>query len=197
MIEERHLIVGLGNPGEQYKYNRHNIGFMLIDVLAERWGIKMKRHRKNSLIGEGIFDNVPIVLAKPQTYMNNSGLAVAPLSRLYAVPPQKILVVCDDLDLAFGRIRLRPSGNAGGHHGLESIITQLTTHEFPRLRIGIGRPNNNREDVIDFVLTSFHNSEKKKLSKVLDVAAEAVETYLKLGIEMAMTQFNGVYLDEV
>ncbi|HOJ00729.1 MAG TPA: aminoacyl-tRNA hydrolase [Anaerolineaceae bacterium] len=196
MTGEKHLIVGLGNPGNQHEKNRHNIGFMVVDALAKRWGISMKRNRKNALTGEGTYQGIPVVLAKPQTYMNNSGLSVGPLSRLYEILPENLLVIYDDLDLAFGRIRLRASGSAGGHHGMESIIEKASTSEFPRLRIGIGRPQHEGEDVIDFVLTGFHGPDKQKLKTVLSQAADAVETYLQSGIEIAMTQFNGVFLDE-
>lgn len=196
MTGEKHLIVGLGNPGEQHEENRHNMGFMVIDTLAKRWGITMKRNRKNALTGEGNYLGDPVVLAKPQTFMNNSGLSVGPLSRLYGVLPENLLVIYDDLDLAFGRIRLRASGSAGGHHGMESIIAKVSTSDFPRLRIGIGRPQHEGEEVIDFVLTGFHGTDKKKLKDVLNQAADAVETYLQSGIEIAMTQFNGTFLDD-
>ncbi len=196
MTGDKHLIIGLGNPGDQHADNRHNIGFKVIDVLAERWEIKLKRNRKNALTGEGTYLGNAVVLAKPQTYMNNSGLSVGPLSRLYGVLPENLLVIYDDLDLAFGRIRLRAAGSAGGHHGMESIIEKVSTNEFPRLRIGIGRPNHEGEEVVDFVLTGFHSSDKQKLKTVLKQAADAVETYLKSGIEIAMTQFNGTFLDD-
>ncbi len=196
MTGEKHLIIGLGNPGDQHAENRHNIGFKVIDVLAARWEIKLKRNRKNALTGEGTYLGNAVVLAKPQTFMNNSGLSVGPLSRLYGIFPENLLVIYDDLDLAFGRIRLRAAGSAGGHHGMESIIEKVSTNEFPRLRIGIGRPDHENEEVVDFVLTGFHSSDKQKLKTVLNQAADAVETYLKSGIEIAMTQFNGTYLDD-
>lgn len=196
MNKEKYLIVGLGNPGKQYEAIRHNVGFMAVDRLAARWQIEMRRHRKNAQTGEGKFDGIPVVLAKPQTFMNNSGLSVGPLQRLYAIEADRLLVVYDDLDLAFGRIRLRAGGGAAGHHGMESIIAKLSTREFPRLRIGIGRPKHEGEEVIDFVLTDFHGSDKAKLESVLDQAADAVETFLRSGIELAMTRFNGNYLED-
>ncbi|NMB60925.1 MAG: aminoacyl-tRNA hydrolase [Chloroflexi bacterium] len=196
MNKEKYLIVGLGNPGKQYEASRHNVGFMAVDRLAARWQIEMRRHRKNAQTGEGKFDGIPVVLAKPQTFMNNSGLSVGPLQRLYAIEANRLLVVYDDLDLAFGRIRLRAGGGAAGHHGMESIIAKLSTREFPRLRIGIGRPKHEGEEVIDFVLTDFHGSDKAKLESVLDQAADAVETFLRSGIELAMTRFNGNYLED-
>ncbi len=196
MNKEKYLIFGLGNPGKQYEASRHNVGFMAVDRLAARWQIEMRRHRKNAQTGEGKFDGIPVVLAKPQTFMNNSGLSVGPLQRLYAIEANRLLVVYDDLDLAFGRIRLRAGGGAAGHHGMESIIAKLSTREFPRLRIGIGRPKHEGEEVIDFVLTDFHGSDKAKLESVLDQAADAVETFLRSGIELAMTRFNGNYLED-
>lgn len=196
MNKEKYLIFGLGNPGKQYEASRHNVGFMAVDRLAARWQIEMRRHRKNAQTGEGKFDGIPVVLAKPQTFMNNSGLSVGPLQRLYAIEANRLLVVYDDLDLAFGRIRLRAGGGAAGHHGMESIIAKLSTREFPRLRIGIGRPKYEGEEVIDFVLTDFHGSDKAKLESVLDQAADAVETFLRSGIELAMTRFNGNYLED-
>jgi PTH1 family peptidyl-tRNA hydrolase len=141
MTVEKHLIIGLRNPGDQHEDNRHNVGFMVINVLAARWKIELRRNRKNALTGEGTFMGNPVVLAKPQTFMNNSGLSVGPLSRLYGVLPENLLVIYDDLDLAFGRIRLRASGSAGGHHGMESIFEKLSTSDFPSLRICFGRPN--------------------------------------------------------
>lgn len=196
MAGEKYLIIGLGNPGDRFEANRHNMGFMVVDLLAERWGIEIKRKRRNALTGEGKYLENTVVLAKPQTFMNNSGLSVGPLSRLYNISPENLLVIYDDLDLAFGRIRLRASGSAGGHHGVESIIEKISTNKFPRLRIGIGRPNHEGEEVIDFVLTGFHGADKRKLKTVLNQAADAVETYLRSGIEIAMTQFNGTFLDD-
>ena len=196
MAGEKYLIVGLGNPGDRFEENRHNMGFMVVDALAERWGIEIKRKRRNALTGEGKYLENAVVLAKPQTFMNNSGLSVGPLSRLYNISPENLLVIYDDLDLAFGRIRLRASGSAGGHHGVESIIQKVSTNKFPRLRIGIGRPKHTSEEVIDFVLTGFHGNDKKKLKTVLEQATNAVEVYLQFGIEIAMTRFNGTFLDD-
>lgn len=195
MGTEKYLIIGLGNPGKQYATSRHNVGFMVIERLSERWKIELRRNRKNAQTGEGKFNGIPVILAKPHTFMNNSGLSVGPLQRLYGIEADHLVVVYDDLDLAFGRIRLRAGGGAAGHHGMESIIAKLSTRDFPRLRIGIGRPKYEGEEVIDFVLTDFHGSDKVKLDAVLDQAADAVETFLQSGIELAMTRFNGNYLE--
>jgi len=196
MTSEKFLIAGLGNPGKQYEDNRHNVGFMVADVLADRWQIEMKRKRKNALTGEGVFESHSVILAKPQTYMNNSGLSIGPLQRLYGIQAENMLVIYDDLDLPFGRIRLRASGGAAGHHGMESIIEKVSTRDFPRLRVGIGRPQHAGEEVVDFVLKSFQSSDRKKLKTVLDQAADAVEMVLRSGIEIAMTHFNGTFLDD-
>lgn len=196
MTSEKFLIAGLGNPGKQYEDNRHNVGFMVADVLADRWQIEMKRKRKNALTGEGIFESHSVILAKPQTYMNNSGLSIGPLQRLYGIQAENMLVIYDDLDLPFGRIRLRASGGAAGHHGMESIIEKVSTRDFLRLRVGIGRPQHAGEEVVDFVLKSFQSSDRKKLKTVLDQAADAVEMVLRSGIEIAMTHFNGTFLDD-
>ena len=196
MTSEKFLIAGLGNPGKQYEDNRHNVGFMVADVLADRWQIEMKRKRKNALTGEGVFEGHSVILAKPQTYMNNSGLSLGPLQRLYGIQAENMLVIYDDLDLPFGRIRLRASGGAAGHHGMESIIEKVSTRDFPRLRVGIGRPQHTGEEVVDFVLKSFQSSDRKKLAVVLDQAADAVEMVLRSGIEIAMTHFNGTFLDD-
>ncbi len=196
MTAEKILIVGLGNPGKQYEDNRHNVGFMVADVLADRWQIELKRKRKNALTGEGVFKGHSIILAKPQTFMNNSGLSVGPLQRLYNIQTENLLVIYDDLDLPFGRIRLRASGGAAGHHGMESIIEKISTRDFPRLRVGIGRPKHEGEGVVDFVLKSFQSTDKKKLTVVLDQAADAVEMVLQSGIEIAMTHFNGTFMDD-
>ncbi|HAF62331.1 MAG TPA: aminoacyl-tRNA hydrolase [Anaerolineaceae bacterium] len=196
MTIEKFMIVGLGNPGKQYEDNRHNVGFMVADVLSQRWKIDLKRKRKNALTGEGVFAGHSVILVKPQTFMNNSGLSVGPLQRLYGIQAGNLLIIYDDLDLPFGRIRLRASGGAAGHHGMESIIEKVSTRDFPRLRVGIGRPKYEGEEVIDFVLKSFQSSDKKKLTVVLNQAADAVEMVLRSGIEIAMTQFNGTFLDD-
>jgi PTH1 family peptidyl-tRNA hydrolase len=198
MNEEKKLIIGLGNPGKDYADNRHNIGFMCVDMLAERWNINIKRKRKNAKIGQGHFGDHPVILAKPQTYMNSSGISVSMLANYFRIQPINVLIIHDDLDLAFGRIRLRESGGAAGHHGMESIINKLSTKDFPRLRIGIGRPKIAGDDeVIDFVLNGFKNHEQKKLKAVLELSANSVEDFLCNGIEHAMSQFNGMYIEKV
>lgn len=185
----RLLIVGLGNPGAEYARTRHNVGFMVIDILARRHDIKTDRVEKRAIVGRGLIGDAPVVLAKPQTYMNLSGESVAPLLRKYALSPAEVLVVTDDLDLPIGRIRVRQSGSPGGHNGLKSLEAHLDTDEYPRLRIGVGRPRPGVR-VIDHVLTGFEPDEEPLLNETLDRAADAAETFLAEGALAAMRLFN-------
>lgn len=183
------LIVGLGNPGKEYEQTRHNIGFMLIDRLSARTGIKLNKTGHFSLWGSGKIGSEQVVLVKPQTYMNLSGSAVGSIARWYKLNPQDFLIVFDDLDLPLGKIRIKEQGGAGGHRGLTSIINQFGTPEIPRLRIGIDRPD---EDfpVPDYVLSRFTAQEKEDLDRVLSCAVEAVLILIKNGINKAMNQYN-------
>ena len=156
------LIVGLGNPGPDYRHNRHNVGFMAIDALARALDIPIQRVELRALVGKGLLDGQRVILAKPQTFMNKSGQAVASLARFYKIPVDQILVVHDDLDLPFGNLRLRPEGGTGGHKGMDSIMNRLGTREFPRLRVGIGRPPG-RMDPADFVLHDFDPPQQELL----------------------------------
>lgn len=180
------LIVGLGNPGEAYQNTRHNVGFMTVDRLARRLGISIKKRECFSLTGDIHLDGEKLILAKPQTYMNLSGRAVLALTEYYKVPPEELLVVCDDLDLPFGRLRLRLRGGSGGHRGLSSIIGLLGTDCFPRLRIGIGRG----EEVVSYVLGRFGSEEESLLNEVLDSAVESILTARKEGYNRAMNRYN-------
>jgi peptidyl-tRNA hydrolase, PTH1 family len=186
----RYLVVGLGNPGERYRLNRHNIGFHCVGRLARDHGIAMNKRRFKAAWGQGRIAGEPVVLAMPQTFMNDSGQAVAPLSRWFKIPPERIMVVYDDLDLPVGRVRLRPGGSSGGHHGIESIIAHLGTREFNRLRIGIGRPEFG--DPIDYVLNDISREQEPALAEGCEVAARAIECFLERGIREAMNQYNGV-----
>lgn len=188
----RYLVVGLGNPGERYRRNRHNIGFHCLERLAYEHGIAITRRRFRAAWGQGRIGGEPVVLAMPQTYMNDSGQAVAPLSRWFKIPPERIMVVYDDLDLPVGRVRLRPGGSSGGHHGIESIIAHLGTHDFNRLRIGIGRPEVG--DPIDYVLNDISREQEPMLAEGCDVAARAVECFLERGIGEAMNVYNGIVI---
>lgn len=183
------LIVGLGNPGPDYRHNRHNVGFMAIDALARALDIPIQRVELRALVGKGLLDGQRVILAKPQTFMNKSGQAVASLARFYKIPVDQILVVHDDLDLPFGSLRLRPEGGTGGHKGMDSIMNRLGTREFPRLRVGIGRPPG-RMDPADFVLHDFDPPQQELLPQVLDRAVQAMRAFVLEGVEPAMTMFN-------
>lgn len=186
----RYLIVGLGNPGREYQFNRHNIGFMLIDQLCRALLTTPGMIQSKAIIAKAQFAGKKVILAKPQTYMNLSGQSVGSLVRYYKVPYDHLLVAHDDLDLPLGTIRLRPGGGSGGQKGVSSIIQQLGTQNFPRLRIGIGRPPG-RMDAAAYVLQDFNQEERDLLPEVLDRAAKAVLVFIENGLEMAMNQFNG------
>ena len=190
-----YLIVGLGNPGPKYRHNRHNVGFMVVDAFAERALIPIRRVEFRALIGKGERADQRLILAKPQTYMNNSGQAVGALARFYKVPVERLLVVHDDLDLPFGTLRLRPSGGAGGQRGMRSIIARLGTQDFSRLRVGISRPHG-RMDPSDYVLHDFDTPQAEFLPEVLGRAADAIDMFIKRGIEQAMNEFNGFVFGE-
>lgn len=185
------LIVGLGNPGREYKETRHNVGFMVVDRLCQKWGVKPNKLQAKALIAQAMVAEEKIILAKPQTFMNLSGQAVAPLARYYKLELPQVLVIHDDLDLPLGTIRLRPSGGSGGQKGLGSIIQQFGTQDFPRLRIGIGRPPG-RMEAADYVLQTFSKGEMETFQFVLVKAEEAVLSFIQQGIVTAMNQFNGV-----
>lgn len=184
----RVLIVGLGNPGRKYAKNRHNIGFMALDQLSERAEVPMSRVQFRSLVGNGRIAEQPAVLAKPQTYMNRSGEAVSSLVRFYKIVPANVLVVYDELDLPFGSLRLRQQGGAGGHNGMRSIIQHIG-NDFPRLRLGIGRPPG-QMDPAAYVLQDFKSQESTLLEQLLEDAVGAVKSFVQDGIELAMTWHN-------
>ena len=181
------LIVGLGNPGREYQGTRHNVGFAAIDVLARRHGIHVRSRRNKALVGEGVIGGSEVVLAKPLTFMNLSGQAVGGLVRRYRLDFSDITVICDDVNLPLGRLRVRAGGSAGGHKGLRSIIHSLGAEEFARIRIGIGSPAG---DMVDHVLSRFRKVERRIASEAVGKAADAAEAILTAGIEQAMNQFN-------
>lgn len=184
------LIAGLGNPGQEYRANRHNIGFMVIDRLAERLGARFTRLESKSLVAKIDYQGQRLVLAKPQTYMNLSGTSVGSLLRFYKISLGNFIVVYDDVDLALGTLRIRPDGGSAGQKGIASIIERLGTQEFPRLRLGIGRPPG-RMDAADYVLQDFSAQEIEFLAPIFDQAAEAILTYVISGLNAAMNQYNG------
>ncbi len=184
-----YLVAGLGNPGRRYKNSRHNIGFMAVSRVAQSLDLAFSRMQFNCLLAEGNFQGCKLLLSKPQTFMNQSGRAIAPLAKYYRVPMEQILVVYDDLDLPLGRLRLRPEGGSGGHQGMNSILAELNSQAFPRLRIGIGRPPG-RMDPAAYVLRPFSSEEKETLDLLLDRAADCIQAFLNEGLQAAMTQYN-------
>ncbi len=184
------LIIGLGNPGREYKDTRHNIGFMLIDSLAEKLSARGMKLQSKAIVTSAIYNEKKIILAKPQTYMNLSGQSVQGLLHFYKIPFEHLLVAHDDLDIPFGAIRIRPGGGPGGQRGMADTIEQLGTKDFPRLRLGIGRPPG-RMQAKDYVLQNFSKDEQKLLPEILSRASEAALEFVTNGLNMAMNKFNG------
>ncbi|MCX7760943.1 MAG: aminoacyl-tRNA hydrolase [Hydrogenothermaceae bacterium] len=180
-------IVGLGNPGEKYKKTRHNIGFMVIDKVAKRLNCGKKKEKAFSHLYE--CNDYDVILAKPQTYMNLSGNAVLNIMEDYNLKPEEILVIYDDLDLPLGTVKLRKNGSSGGHRGIKSIIEMIKTENFPRLRVGIGRPQS-KEDVADYVLSPFDRDEELTVEKVLSHCEDCLLNVLKYGVDKAMNSCN-------
>jgi peptidyl-tRNA hydrolase, PTH1 family len=184
------LVIGLGNPGPQYERTRHNAGFRIVDKLAVKFGWKWAERRGRAVLASGTIGSEKVVLAKPLTFMNLSGESVAELVRWYKVQPEDVLVIYDELDLPVGKVRLRPQGSAAGHNGLESIIRYLHTDQFPRLRVGIGRPSKQHMDGADYVLGTPPGDERILLATGEDRAIEAVEIWIAQGIDAAMNLVN-------
>ncbi|MGO8950810.1 MAG: aminoacyl-tRNA hydrolase [Ktedonobacterales bacterium] len=184
------LIVGLGNPGLRYAHTRHNAGFDAVDVIANRQKWTWDARRSHALLAGGVIAGNKVVLAKPQTYMNESGIAVGELVRFYKIDPADLLVICDDLDLPLGRVRLRPGGSAGGQHGLESTISHLGTNTFARIKIGVGRPANGHDENIGFLLSVPKGDERIQLDWAIERAADAAWCWLEEGIDVAMNRYN-------
>ncbi|MBI3879989.1 MAG: aminoacyl-tRNA hydrolase [Verrucomicrobia bacterium] len=190
-MENQHLIVGLGNPGDQYAHTRHNAGFMVADALAGRWRSKWTLEKKfNARIARGEFGGGRVILCQPQTYMNDSGEAVAAVMNFFKIGAARLMLVVDDADLPLGEIRLRERGGTGGHHGLESVEAHVGSPDYARQRIGIGRRDGARE-ITGHVLGTFGADEREILGKVLERAADQLESWLTGGTQKAMNQFNG------
>jgi peptidyl-tRNA hydrolase, PTH1 family len=184
------LVVGLGNPGPQYAKTRHNVGFMVADLLAGRMGAAFKVHKKSGAeIVTGRLGHRPVVLAKPRTYMNESGRQVGPLAKFYSVSPADLIVIHDELDIDFGQIRLKLGGGEGGHNGLRSVVNALGTKDFQRVRIGIGRPPG-RKDPASFVLENFSAAERPEVPTLCEMAADACELLIESGLEPAQNQVH-------
>jgi PTH1 family peptidyl-tRNA hydrolase len=184
---DRWLVVGLGNPGREYESSRHNFGFLVIDELARRHGGRVTARAARSLTASVRLDDRELILAKPQTFMNLSGEAVKRLRAKYVVPLDRTLVIHDELDLPFGRLRVRRGGSSAGNHGLDSIITALGTVDFARFRVGIGRPPG---DGADYVLSPFTEDERRQVPEIVARVADAVEVGVRQGVDRAMTDFN-------
>ncbi len=191
-----YVIAGLGNPGRKYAHTRHNAGFDAVDLLAEKYGIKITGKRKKSRTGRGVIEGMNVILVKPQTFMNLSGEALREIVDAYHVKPEHIVVLSDDIHLNTGSIRVRNSGSAGGHNGLKNIIQQLGTDNFKRVRIGVG-PMPAEEDQIAFVLSRISKEDRKRLNEALTDAGDAAVVMLKDGPEKAMNLYNGKKRDEI
>ncbi|HVK59496.1 MAG TPA: aminoacyl-tRNA hydrolase [Candidatus Kapabacteria bacterium] len=190
-----YLVAGLGNPGAEYARTRHNAGFMAVECFGSKFGANWKNEAKfQSRVARIEARGRKVILCEPQTFMNASGEAIAPLAAYYKVPQERILVVVDDADLPFGQIRLRAEGSSGGHHGLDSIEHHLSTRQFARLRVGIGRTDRGLREITGHVLGKFSADEAELLEKVLERTAGQIECYLTDGVQKAMSQFNGAVL---
>jgi len=184
-----YLIVGLGNPGPEYEQTRHNLGFKVIDDLVRRFDIPSLKSKCNSFIAEHNFEGHKIILAQPQTFMNNSGLAVRGLLEWFKIKPESLILIYDDVDLEVGQLRLREKGNAGGHHGVESVIDSVGTTQFARVRLGIGRESVTG-DVSDYVLAKIPKDQAESLAETVISAVDAVESIITDGLTKAMNKFN-------
>lgn len=188
---ESWLIVGLGNPGREYAHTRHNCGFRALDILAEKLGCKVDKGKFQGLYGQCSYQGKKLLLLKPQTYMNLSGRSVVQLSAYFHVPPQRIIVMFDDISLVPGRLRVRADGSAGGHNGIKSIIQEVGSQDFPRVKIGVGAKPNPEYDLADWVLSSFNACEEKALAPALERAADAALCIIEKGVPEAANRFNG------
>lgn len=184
-----YVIVGLGNPGKEYRDTRHNIGFKVIDLLGERNDIDIRKIKFKSVYGEGYINGEKVILVKPQTYMNNSGVAIREIMEYFKIPMDKLLIIVDDIDIDFASIRIKKKGSAGSHNGLKSVIYQLKDDKFPRIKIGIGK-RYKRQDLSDFVLSKFREEEIDDIKISIINAAEAVETIVGEDLNTAMNKYN-------
>lgn len=184
-----YLIVGLGNPEEKYSKTRHNMGFNVINKLSSKYEIKVNKRKFEALYGEGVIEEEKVILLKPQTYMNLSGKSIIKVINFYKIPLENIIVVYDDMDIAQGLIRIRKKGSSGSHNGMKSVISELNSEEFARVRVGIGKPKQKYE-MIDYVIGEISKKEEKELDKGVERAKEAIIEILKSGIDRTMNKFN-------
>ncbi len=188
-MDDVFLIVGLGNPGREYAQTRHNIGFRIADQLVKALGTRFSRQQNNAFVAAGIRGGKKVILAKPQTFMNLSGQSIAGLVRFHKVAYPRLLVMCDDIDLPFGALRIRASGGSAGQRGMQSILDSLASREIPRLRFGVGRPPG-RMDAADYVLHAFEPAEEEALPILIEKAAQAALTFVDLSLEESMNRYN-------
>ncbi len=186
-----YLIVGLGNPGREYENTRHNVGFSAVDFIADRYNIDVNREKYKGVYGEGRINNEKVILLKPTTYMNLSGEAIGLIKDFYKIENTNIIVIYDDISLDVGRLRIREKGSAGGHNGVKSIISNLNTDVFPRIKIGVGAP---KGDLVNYVLGKFNSEDKDILNKVFDVVKSAIETIISDDPKDSMNKYNGTNL---
>ena|SRR5579864_6098737 len=183
------LVAGLGNPGEEYALTPHNLGFLVVDRLAERHGIRVSRKDSKALVGVGEIDGHPVMLAKPQTFMNLSGTSLQPLMEKHSIELDRLVVVYDELDLAWGAVKIKPKGSAAGHNGMKSVIGSLGTSGIIRVRLGI-HPGRKLESGTEFLLSPLRRAQRKELDELVDYAADAVRAIIAGGVEKAMTKYN-------
>lgn len=186
------LIVGLGNPGKKYECTRHNVGWIALETLAGMHRISVNQLKFSATIGQGAIANTPVLLMKPQTFMNESGRAVREAANFYHIPPERVLVLYDDVSMEAGKLRIRAKGSAGGHNGIKSIIAQLGSDTFPRVKLGVGAPPHSDYDLADWVLGTFTKAEQALLAPCIDRACASIATILTQGCTAAANQFNGV-----
>ncbi len=186
-----YLIIGLGNPEEKYSNTRHNMGFDVINELSQKCDIKVSKYKFDALYGMGEINGKKVIMVKPQTYMNLSGESIRDIVNFYKIPVENVIIVCDDINIETGRIRIRPKGSDGGHNGLKSIIYQLASDEFVRIRMGVGAPKHEDYDLADYVLGKFSKEEIELLTPVAKKVTEAIEVIIKDGVQRAMNKFNG------
>ncbi len=184
------LVVGLGNPGPKYEWTRHNVGFLVIDQLADRADIPVQKLKFQALTNTALIGGQSVLLMKPTTYMNLSGQAVGQAARFYKIPPERVLVISDDVALPQGKLRIRRSGSAGGHNGLKDIIAHLGGDQFPRVKVGVGGKPHPDSDMADWVLSTFTGADRKAMEEAIDRAADAVTCLLEQGVDKAMAKFN-------
>ncbi len=189
--QETWLIVGLGNPGKEYEKTRHNCGFRAIDALADKLGCRIDKAKFQGLYGQCSYQGCKLLLLKPQTYMNLSGRSVVQLSAFFKIPPQQIIIMFDDISLAPGMLRIRANGSAGGHNGIKSIIAELGSQDFPRVKIGVGAKPHPDFDLADWVLSTFSAAEEKDLGPALEKAGDAALSIITDGVPKTCNRFNG------